>query len=170
MDAAKATQDQPLGKLLWLCYGVAILLIGLDQVTKIAADNMLTYGQPVVVLPIFNLTLLYNTGAAFSFLSDAGGWQRYFFTIVASVVSLVMIVWLSRLKRSQYFLAIGLTGVLAGAIGNLIDRVIYGHVVDFLSFHWGPHYFPAFNVADMAISAGALFLILDAFFGPKEED
>lgn len=169
MDLDKNVNEQALGRGVWLCYAIALLLIILDQVTKIAADNMLDYAQPIVVLPIFNLTLLYNTGAAFSFLSDAGGWQRYFFTIIASVVSIVMAVWLSRLKRSQLFLAAGLTGVLAGAIGNLIDRVAYGHVVDFLSFHWDSYYFPAFNVADMAISAGAFFLILDAFFGPKED-
>lgn len=167
---ASADQDTALlGRKVWFCYLLALMLVIIDQVAKIAADNLLGYGQPLTILPVFDLTLMYNKGAAFSFLSNAAGWQRYFFTVIAAVVSVVMVVWLTRLQRRQIWLAIGLSFVLGGAMGNLIDRLLYGHVVDFLSFHWGPYYFPTFNVADMAISAGAFCLIIDAFFGPRDE-
>lgn len=144
---------------------LSLVIIGLDQWTKIIADGSLVYNSPVEVLPILNWTLHYNPGAAFSFLGDAGGWQVYFFKIIAFVVSAVMAVWMSRLKqKSELILAIGLALIIGGALGNAIDRILYDHVVDFVSFHWQDWYFPTFNVADMAITFGAGLFIFDALF------
>jgi signal peptidase II len=124
---------------------------------------MLTFAQPVKVLPFFDLTLLYNTGAAFSFLSDQSGWQRWFFIALAVTVSLVMLVWLYRLKREELWQAVALGFIIGGALGNMIDRVWRdGKVVDFLHFHYAEHYFPAFNLADSAIFIGVAFMLLDA--------
>jgi signal peptidase II len=121
--------------------------------------------MPVEILPVLDFTLRYNPGAAFSFLADQGGWQRWFFTGVATVVSLLLVGWIARLKPEEKALAVGLSLVLGGALGNLYDRVVLGHVIDFITFHWDNAYFPAFNVADSAISVGAAFLIFDSFFG-----
>ena len=145
----------------WFLLALVVLL--LDQYTKGLASAQLQYGQPVQVLPVFNLTLQHNEGAAFSFLSEAGGWQRWFFTIVASAVSVVLAVWLTRLQRGQILLAASLALILGGAVGNLWDRVALGYVVDFISVHYERRYFPAFNIADSAISVGAVLMILDAF-------
>ena len=114
---------------LWL----AVLAVILDQVTKVAAEQLLTFAQPVYLLPVLDFTLLYNKGAAFSFLADQPGWQRWFFTAVSIGVSIMLIVWIKRLPRGAVWLPIALALILGGAIGNLIDRVIYGHVVDFIS-------------------------------------
>jgi signal peptidase II len=114
------------------------------------------------VLSVFDLVLAHNTGAAFSFLSDAGGMQRWLFSAIAVIAS-VWIVWLLRRHQSQMLFALALSLILGGALGNLIDRIAYGYVVDFLSFHWDAHYFPAFNLADSAITCGAFLLILDGF-------
>ena len=143
---------------------LAIVLILLDQYTKNLATQGLEYGRPVEVFSWFNLTLQHNTGAAFSFLSDAGGWQRYFFSGIAAVVSVSLVVWLVLMPRSQKLLALSLALILAGALGNLWDRVVLGYVVDFISVHWQDSYFPAFNIADSAISVGAALLIIDALF------
>lgn len=151
--------------LIWLW--LSALVIGVDLVTKILAETYLQYAQPVHILPVFDLTLLYNTGAAFSFLADQGGWQRWFFTSIALVVSLVLIVWLYRIPRVQRWLPCAIALILGGALGNLIDRIYYGHVVDFLSFHWQGSYFPAFNIADSAITLGALMLVVDALLESK---
>jgi len=145
--------------LVWLW--LALLAIVLDQVTKIAAENLLTYAQPVYILPVLDFTLLYNPGAAFSFLADQQGWQRWFFTLVSAGVSVMLFVWLKRLPRGSVWLPVALTLILGGAIGNLIDRIAYGHVVDFISVHWGNSYFPAFNIADSAITLGAIMMALD---------
>lgn len=150
-------------------YGLAALVVLLDQYTKGLASAGLDYGRPVEVFSWFNLTLQHNTGAAFSFLSDAGGWQRYFFSAVAIVISAVLIVWLYVLPPGQRWLALGLGLILGGALGNVWDRLMLGHVVDFISVHYGGRYFPAFNVADSAISVGAVLMILDSLFAARAD-
>jgi signal peptidase II len=152
---------------LWRWLVLAGVLIILDQLTKLYFDGLLRYGQRIAVLPFFDFTLLYNPGAAFSFLAQADGWQRWFFTILGLGAS-VFIVWMMHKSRSNKRLMLALTLILGGALGNVIDRIAYGHVVDFLDFHWDwlspvffQGHFPAFNVADSAISVGAVCLILD---------
>ena len=133
------------------------------------ASHMLEMFQPVAVMPMFNLTLMHNTGAAFSFLSEAGGWQRWFFTIVALVVSSVIFTWIRRLHSGQYLQAAALSLVLGGALGNVIDRLLLGHVVDFIQIYYEQWYWPAFNIADSAISIGVVLLILDTLRGGHKE-
>ena len=145
--------------------GLALLLLALDQATKLWATAALDYGMPVVVLPFFNLTLVHNTGAAFSFLADAGGWQRIFFIVLSGVVSAVLVAWLWRLPREARLLGVALALVLGGAVGNLVDRVAYGYVIDFLDFHAAGWHWPAFNVADSAISCGVVLLLADGLRG-----
>ena len=147
--------------------GLALLVLAVDQATKLWAAGTLDYGMPVTVLPFFNLTLVHNTGAAFSFLADAGGWQRIFFIVVSGVVSLVLAAWLWRLPRDARLLGIALALVLGGAVGNLVDRVAYGYVIDFLDFHATGWHWPAFNVADSAISCGVVLLLADGLFGSR---
>ncbi|WP_372878506.1 signal peptidase II [Spongiibacter marinus] len=149
------------GRLLWVIFAAVIVLV--DQITKVWADASLVYGQPNPILPVLDITLHYNPGAAFSFLSDAGGWQRWFFTVISAAVSIYLLVWLMKLGREQWLLSMALTLVLGGALGNLWDRVRLGHVIDFISVHWGNAYFPTFNIADAAISVGAVLLIIDTF-------
>ena len=144
-------------KWLWL----SVLVIVLDQVSKYMATQMLEMFQPVAVMPMFNLTLMYNTGAAFSFLSEAGGWQRWFFTVVALVISSVIFTWIRRLDAGQHLHAAALSLVLGGALGNVIDRLLLGHVVDFIQIYYDRWYWPAFNIADSAITVGVVLLILD---------
>jgi signal peptidase II len=148
-------------------YGLAALVVLLDQYTKSLASAGLDYGRPVEVFSWFNLTLQHNTGAAFSFLSDAGGWQRYFFSTVAVVISAVLMVWLYVMPRGQHWLALSLGLILGGALGNVWDRLVLGHVVDFISVHYGGYYFPAFNLADSAITVGAAVMILDSLFAGR---
>ena len=143
---------------LWL----SLIVILLDQSTKQIAEALLTHAQPVNVLPVFSFTLLYNKGAAFSFLSDQAGWQRWFFILLALGVSLVLIAWLRRLKREERWTAVALALIIGGALGNVIDRILFGQVIDFLHFHYANHYFPAFNVADSAITVGVAVMLLDA--------
>lgn len=151
---------------------VAVLIVVADLGTKWLATHNLTYATPVEVLPFFNLTLLHNTGAAFSFLSQAGGWQRWFFVLLAVVITVVLTVWITRLKASERWLGIALCFVLGGAVGNLYDRVVHGYVVDFLHFHWAGYHFPAFNIADSFITVGAIMLAIDLFRGsvPQEKE
>jgi len=153
--------------LIWLW--LTVLAVVLDQVTKVAAENLLTYAQPVYILPVLDFTLLYNPGAAFSFLADQEGWQRWFFTAISAGVSLMLLVWLSKLPKGSIWLPVALTLILGGAVGNLIDRVLYGHVVDFISVHWNNSYFPAFNIADSAITLGAIMMALDVLREIKDE-
>ena len=155
------------GKLPWLWLSLVIFVV--DQASKFWFDNNLTMYQQIAIIPdYFSWTLLYNTGAAFSFLADAAGWQRWFFAAVAVGVSVVLVVWLKRLKPEETWLALALAMVLGGALGNLVDRVVFGHVVDFILLHWHQQwYFPAFNVADMAITGGAILLALDMFKSDK---
>ena len=146
---------------LWL----APLVIVLDQLTKLAILHYLPYGGPGInVLPVFNIVHVYNKGAAFSFLADQAGWQRWFFALFAIVVSLVMLVALRRQAASQWWSNCAFVLVIGGAIGNLIDRIAYGHVVDFLLFYWQTHTFPAFNIADCAITVGAVMIVLEGLF------
>lgn len=152
-------------KWMWL----AVFVIALDLATKMVAEHFLTYAQPVYVLPVFDLTLLYNKGAAFSFLANESGWQRWFFTVIAVGVSIALTIWLMTLKSAEKWISIALVLIIGGALGNLYDRLAYGHVVDFLHFHWGPHYFPAFNIADTAITIGAGMLIIDSLFLSKDK-
>lgn len=151
----------------WL--SLAGLVIVLDQISKYIANQNLVYAEPVPIAPSFNLTLLYNRGAAFSFLNDASGWQRWFFIVIALAAVTFIILWLRKLKPGQATLATGLALVLGGAIGNLIDRVIYGHVIDFIQLYYRGFYWPAFNIADSAISVGAVLLIWNGLFQKTDE-
>lgn len=153
----------------WLWLGVAVLVVVLDQFTKFLATDLLVYGEPVRVNALLNWTLLHNTGAAFSFLSEAGGWQRWFFTAITLGVSAVLLVWLARLPAGARWQALALVLILGGALGNLWDRLVLGYVVDFIQVHWRHYYFPAFNIADSAITVGAAILIIDALFGGKAQ-
>ncbi len=150
---------------IWWAYALALLVLILDQGSKALAQALLEYARPVPVFSWFNLTLHYNEGAAFSFLSNAGGWQRWLFTGLALVVSLVLAAWIWRLPRGQVLLGTALALVLGGALGNAIDRLLLGHVVDFISVHYAGRYFPTFNIADSAISVGAVLLLFDGFRG-----
>ncbi|MGH6636685.1 MAG: signal peptidase II [Gammaproteobacteria bacterium] len=151
-------------KWLWLS-GV---IIALDQLTKLMASRALELHQPLAVWPSVNLTLTHNTGAAFSLLDQAGGWQRWFFTAIALVVSACIVYWLYRLPRGKVVLAAGLSLILGGALGNLWDRLSLGYVIDFIDLYYSTWHWPAFNVADSAITIGAGLLIVDAFSGPAE--
>jgi signal peptidase II len=147
-------------------YSISLMLVIVDQLLKYYMSSLLPlcvpgYCRTIEVLPIFKLTVLHNSGAAFSFLDDAGGWQRWFLIAVSSGVSVFLGGWLWRVFRHQKLLAYALAFILGGAVGNLCDRVSQGYVVDFLVFHYDAYYFPAFNVADAAISVGAGLLILD---------
>jgi len=150
-------------------YLLSLAVIVLDHVTKFIVSAKLQYGVLVPVLPILDLTLLHNRGAAFSFLSDAGGWQRWFFMAVALGVSGWIALWLHRLPPGKRWLAASLALILGGALGNLIDRLVLGHVVDFIFFHWGESYFPAFNVADSAITVGATMMVIEVLFLDRED-
>ena len=151
------------GRLPWLW--LSVLVFVLDQASKLFFENSLSLYQQIVVIPdYFSWSLAYNKGAAFSFLASESGWQRWFFAAIAVVVSAVLVVWLKRLKAHETWLALALALVLGGAIGNLFDRVVYGHVIDFILVHWQNRwYFPAFNLADSAITLGAILLALDMF-------
>ena len=153
----------------WLWLSVTIVL--LDLASKYWVSSALTYNSPVELLPIFDLRLLHNTGAAFSFLAAEEGWQRWLFVSIAIVVSLFIVRWLKQTDSSDCLLASGYALILGGALGNLFDRIVHGHVVDFISVHYQGWYFPAFNVADIAITLGAAALIVDAlgFFKSKSE-
>jgi len=151
-------------------YGIAAIVVILDQITKVWVDNSLKLYDQIPVMPSFNITLAYNEGAAFSFLSDAGGWQRWFFIGISVIVSVCLIVWLYRMTREEKWLSISIALILGGAIGNnLIDRVIYGHVVDFIQVFYKDWYFPSFNVADAAITVGTVLLLILTFFEKNDE-
>jgi len=159
-----------LGKLPWLW--LSLLVIVLDQATKFYFESSLTLYQRIAVIPdLFSWTLAYNTGAAFSFLATESGWQRWLFAAIALSVSLVLVVWLKRLRSFETWTAIALALILGGALGNLYDRVMFGHVIDFILVHWQDRwFFPAFNIADTAITIGAVMLALDMFKGNPSGD
>lgn len=155
-----ATKAFPPHSWLWLI--VTAVVIGLDWQSKQWVSEALVLYRPQEVFSWLNITLAHNYGAAFSFLSDAGGWQRWFFIVLASVVSVVLLVWLIRLPRAEWPTALGLALILGGAIGNLVDRIRLGYVVDFIDVHYRGWHYPAFNVADSAITCGVILLLLDA--------
>ena len=152
----------------WYYFSISTVFLVVDQLTKNFMAGFLPLCVPgncqsIEVLPVFKLTVLHNTGAAFSFLADAGGWQKNFLVAVSLAVSLFIGGWLHRIHREQRLLAHALAFILGGALGNLVDRAVQGYVVDFLVFHYEAYYFPAFNIADTAISIGAGLLIIDMF-------
>lgn len=148
---------------------LSLIIVILDQLTKALATANLIMFDPVAIMPMLNFTLMHNEGAAFSFLSDAGGWQRWFFTIIASVVSVVLVVWIKKLSSHERGMAISLSLILGGAIGNLIDRVRFGYVVDFVDVYYNASHWPAFNIADAAISVGAVVMIIYSFREEKDK-
>jgi signal peptidase II len=150
----------------WL--GVGALVIALDQLSKLWISSHFTYFETYTVTGFFNLVLVHNFGASFSMLSDAGGWQRWLFSGIAVAAS-VWIIWLLRKHQQEKLFCIALALILGGALGNLIDRLMYGYVVDFLDFHWDEHHFAAFNVADSAINIGAALLLWDSFKNKAEK-
>jgi len=146
------------GLTLWL--GIAMIIVLLDQLSKITLSRMMVFGQSDTVTSFFNLVMVYNRGAAFSFLADQPGWQRYFFAGVSLLASL-LIIWMLKRHSGQRLFCWAMTLILGGALGNFIDRIAYGYVIDFLDFHVGGFHWPAFNVADSAITLGAVLFILD---------
>ena len=146
-------------KWLWL----SLISLVLDQASKLLIDKTMQLYQSIPLLPSLNLTYVHNTGAAFSFLSEAGGWQRWFFAALALGVSAVITVWLLRLQKHETLLAAALSLVLGGAIGNLIDRLAYGYVIDFIDVYYGTWHWPAFNIADTAITVGVLLMLAESF-------
>ncbi len=155
-------------KWLWL----SVLTVVLDQLTKKIAEAELLLYQPVAIFPGFNFTLMYNKGAAFSFLSEAGGWQRIFFVVISTVISIFLFIWLRQITRDEqqkdnHLIQIAISFILGGAIGNLIDRAMTGEVVDFIQVYYSNSFFPAFNIADSAITLGAGLLILDMLLETK---
>ena len=157
---AKSKSAFKSGAGVWLWLGVALVIFLLDQLTKIAIVGAFQLGESLPITSFFNLVRVHNAGAAFSFLADAGGWQRWFFTGLGTVAALVM-VYLLRTHAGQTLFCLALSLLLGGAVGNVVDRVLYSHVIDFLDFYYGTWHFPAFNVADSAITMGACLLILD---------
>jgi len=153
-------------RLLW----ISVVVVVLDQLSKFWMLASFEEYEVLTVWPVFNLTLVFNTGAAFSFLSDAGGWQRWFFVAIGVVVSAVMVVWLGKLQPRERLTAYGLAFVIGGAIGNLIDRVWLGKVVDFLQWHWQDWYWPSFNLADSAITLGVVLLLIDGLFPARANE
>jgi signal peptidase II len=145
---------------IWPWLGLALIILIADQFTKTLILGYYQLGDSTKVLSFFNVVRVHNSGAAFSFLAGAGGWQRWFFTAIG-VVATVFIIWMLRSHSGQKLFAFALACILGGAVGNVVDRVLHGYVVDFLDFHWGGMHFPAFNVADSGITIGAACLILD---------
>jgi len=146
-------------KWLWLS-GLALIL---DQLSKIWIDSNMSLYQSIPVFPGFSITYAHNYGAAFSFLSDAGGWQRWFFAALAAGISVGLVIYLKSLKKDETLLAVSLSLILGGALGNLIDRVIYGYVIDFLDVYYQAYHWPVFNIADSAITVGVVFMLYESF-------
>jgi len=151
-------RDKAMMKWLWL----SVLALVLDQASKVIIDNAMQLYESIPVMPYFNLTYVRNTGAAFSFLSEAGGWQRWFFAALALTMSIVITVWLAKLKQHETLMAVALSLVLGGAVGNLIDRLAYGYVIDFLDVYVNNWHWPAFNIADSAITLGVFLMLLES--------
>ncbi len=150
---------------LWL----SLLVIVLDQLSKQWFESSFMLFETVHVLPVFNLTLTYNYGAAFSFLGDQSGWQRWFLAAVSAGVTVVLVSWLRGLKRHEGITALSLALIIGGAVGNLIDRLLFGRVIDFLDFHIGQHHWPAFNVADSAITLGVALMVYELLFAGGDD-
>jgi signal peptidase II len=156
-----------------LYFAISFVLLLLDQASKQYMSSILPLCQPgycqsIEILPIFKLTVVHNEGAAFSFLSDAGGWQRWLLVSISIFASLFVAVWLYRVSRQEKLLALALAFILGGALGNLVDRALLGYVVDFIVVYYESYYLPAFNIADSAITIGAGFLILDMFINYRK--
>lgn len=165
--------DEPVGMLHWLW--LSVIVIVLDYITKLVTIKTMTLHERIEILPFFNYTRAHNTGAAFSFLANADGWQRWFFAAISIGVSTALVVWLKKTPKSDRWMACCLALIVGGALGNLYDRLVYGYVVDFLDFHGslfkmvlGYSHFPAFNVADIAISVGAFMMAVDVIRNPKK--
>ncbi len=149
----------------WLL--LSFLVVVLDQLTKLWAQSALQYHQPIPVMPMFNLTLAYNTGAAFSFLSDAGGWQRWFFIVLTLIICGIILRWIWNMRAQERLHAAALALILGGAIGNLIDRVWLGYVIDFIDIYYQRYHWPIFNIADSAITVGVILLMYDLFVNQR---
>ncbi|MDQ8035260.1 signal peptidase II [Bordetella genomosp. 1] len=169
-DASIGVPDAAVGrgKRLGLSLGAAALIIVIDQLTKIYFNSQFQYGERLNVLPFFDFTLLFNRGAAFSFLASEEGWQRWLFTILGVGAALV-ITWLIARTPGQPRFRAALTLIMGGALGNVIDRLIHGHVIDFLLFYWKDWAYPAFNIADITIVCGAILLVLDEILRSREK-
>ena len=152
----------------WLTLSAIIVIF--DQITKFYAVQFLILQEPRYIYSGLNFTLMYNTGAAFSFLSDAGGWQRWFFIGISSLVSIIIVVWIYNVLRKSRYLLFALSFILAGALGNLWDRLTLGYVVDFIEVHYQDLYWPAFNIADSSITIGAILLIIDTLLIDQEKN
>ena len=159
-------RDAVMIKWLWL----SLLALILDQGTKLAIAGSMQLYESIAIMTFFKLTYVHNTGAAFSFLSEAGGWQRWFFAGLAMMMSIVIAIWLTRLKKHETLLAVALSLVLGGAVGNLIDRLAYGYVIDFLDVYYESWHWPAFNIADSAITLGVILMLAESFGLGKSKD
>jgi signal peptidase II len=151
------------------CVAIIVAIILFDLATKLLIVEILNLHEVIPVLPFFDILLVYNKGAAFSFLADAGGWQRIFLPAVSFIISAILFVWLWR-SNNRHLFVVALSLIIGGAIGNGIDRVTQGQVVDFIGFHYNHYYFPPFNLADISISCGAGLLLLEAFLARKKTD
>ncbi|MGB3725582.1 MAG: signal peptidase II [Glaciecola sp.] len=149
---------------------ISVLAVILDQWSKVAVVDSMDLYQSIQLTGFFNLTYVHNYGAAFSILYDAGGWQRYFLSGVALIVSVVILWWLKQSTKQQVLLPVAFSFILGGAIGNVIDRIAHGYVIDFLDFYYGTYHWPAFNIADSVIFIGALLLIVDMFKNKEADD
>ncbi len=149
---------------------LSALVLFLDQGSKILAEHYLTRYQSVPLLPHFDLTLLHNRGMAFSFLADAGGWQRWFLVILSTIITVLLLQWLRRLESGSWLLAAALAMIVGGALGNLIDRIQYGYVIDFIDLHYQGWHWPAFNIADSAIFVGAVLLIVSQVVEKRDDE
>ena len=174
LNDSTATTHGFFSSLPWLGYGIALIIIVFDQITKNWATASFEYGEVDSITSFFNLTLRHNYGVAFSLFDKADGSQRWYLAALAIIVSIVLVIWIGRLGQSlgkKWTLELlGLVLILGGAIGNVYDRVVLGYVVDFIEVHYGGYYWPAFNIADSAISIGAGLLIFDAFFLAKKRE
>ncbi len=153
---------------MWRWLWLSAVVVILDQLTKQWIEESFIVYETYPVTGFFNLTLVYNKGAAFSFLADAGGWQRWFFTGLALLISSYLVFWLMQLRKTQVLLPLAIAMLIGGAIGNVVDRFLYGHVIDFLDFYIQNWHWPAFNLADSAIFLGVTLFIWDSFFSKKE--
>ena len=165
---ARSTQAGHTGVGMWPWLAWAVFLMGADQITKTLILNHYQLGDSTFITSFFNIVRAHNTGAAFSFLSDAGGWQRWLFTGIG-VAATIFIVWQLRAHPGQKLFSFALSSILGGAVGNVVDRLMHGYVVDFLQFHYAGWYFPSFNLADSAITVGAACLILDELLRVRRE-
>lgn len=165
---ARSTQAGRTGVGMWPWLAWAVFLMGADQITKTLILNHYQLGDSTLITSFFNIVRAHNTGAAFSFLSDAGGWQRWLFTGIG-LAATIFIVWQLRAHPGQKLFSFALSSILGGAVGNVVDRLMHGYVVDFLQFHYAGWYFPSFNLADSAITVGAACLILDELLRVRRE-